>query len=64
IGRPDEAVAEYETALEIRPDYLAAHKNISAALDRLGRYTEALEHMQLAWQIEARKAETTPSPTP
>ncbi|REJ66802.1 MAG: tetratricopeptide repeat protein [Planctomycetota bacterium] len=47
-GKLDEALAEYERALDIRPLYPEAHYNLGNALQSLERYEEAIEHYKLA----------------
>ncbi|MGH7996868.1 MAG: tetratricopeptide repeat protein, partial [Opitutaceae bacterium] len=42
LGRLREAVAQYEQALRMKPDYALAHLNLARALVRLGRYPEAI----------------------
>jgi hypothetical protein len=36
VGRPQDAVAQYEEASRIRPDYAEAHFNLAAAMSKLG----------------------------
>ena len=36
-GKPDEAVAEYRTALRLKPDYAEAHSNLGNALRDQGK---------------------------
>jgi Flp pilus assembly protein TadD len=62
VGRAQEAVAEYEKALEIRPNYALAHKNLATALNRLGRFDEAMQHLQTSWRIEAESRSGPRSP--
>jgi tetratricopeptide (TPR) repeat protein len=47
-GREIEAVAEFETALRLKPDYAEAHNNLAAWLVRLNRPAEALVHLDAA----------------
>jgi predicted O-linked N-acetylglucosamine transferase (SPINDLY family) len=42
LGRLDEAVAAYVTAIRIQPDFAEAHSNLGAALRRLGRFDDAI----------------------
>lgn len=42
-GKPEEALACYERALELNPDYVVALDNSGRALEALGRFEEALE---------------------
>jgi predicted Zn-dependent protease len=39
--QPEQAVAEYEAAIRLKPDYSAAHRGLGRALERVGRVTEA-----------------------
>jgi len=43
-----QAVAIYQEALKLRPEYPEAHNNLGAVLRRLGRLDEAREHYRLA----------------
>ncbi|HEC17229.1 MAG TPA: tetratricopeptide repeat protein [Sedimenticola sp.] len=43
-GRPDEAIREYEKALELNPDHVNAHQRLGVVLHRLGRLDEAIGH--------------------
>ena len=47
-GRTDEAVAQYQRALEIRPDFPEAHNNLGNALPRRGRIDEAIAEYEKA----------------
>jgi protein O-mannosyl-transferase len=44
LGRLPEAVANYEQALRLRPEYAVAHLNLARALVSLDRFPEAMEH--------------------
>ena len=50
-GATDEAIAEYEKALQLNPDYAAAHNNLGTVFLRAGRTDEAISHFQKALQI-------------
>jgi tetratricopeptide (TPR) repeat protein len=41
-----EAIAEYEQAVRIKPDYVEAHFNLGLALEKMGRVPESIEHYQ------------------
>ena len=56
-GRIDEAIAHYQKALEIRPDYAEAHNNLGIALAGRGRIDEAIAHFQKALEIKPDYAE-------
>ncbi len=55
-GQFDEAIALYEEALRIRPDYAHAHTNLGLALARRGQVDEAISHYQAALKIEPNYA--------
>ena len=42
LGRYQEAIADYTTAIKINPDDADAYVNRGAAYDDLGRYQEAI----------------------
>jgi len=56
-GRMDEAVKQFQKALEIEPRYALAHNNLGAAFYQLGRMDEAVTHYQQALEIEPRFAQ-------
>ena len=56
-GRFDEAIAHFQKALEIKPDYAEAHANLGAALAGRGRVDEAIAHYQKALEIKPDYAE-------
>ena len=43
-GQVDEAIAHYQKALEIKPDFAEAHNNLGAALAGRGQFDEAIAH--------------------
>ena len=45
-GRLPEAIAHYEEALRIRPDFAAAHFNLAVGDAKVGRYGEAIRHLE------------------
>jgi tetratricopeptide (TPR) repeat protein len=57
-GKIEEAIAHYEQALRIDPDYVQAHYNLGLALERLGRTPEAIEHYQ---QVLKLRPDFTPA---
>jgi tetratricopeptide (TPR) repeat protein len=56
-GQLDDAVAQYEKALEINPNYVAAHYNLGNALFRKGQLDEAIAQFQKALEISPKNAE-------
>ncbi len=48
IDDPDAAIAVYQKALQMQPNYSDAHNNLGNALKDSGRLTDALEHFQIA----------------
>jgi tetratricopeptide (TPR) repeat protein len=56
-GEVDEAIAHYQRALEIHPDYAEAHNSLGNALLRKGQVDEALVHLQKALEIHPDRAE-------
>jgi tetratricopeptide (TPR) repeat protein len=51
-GAVDEAIAHYQTALQIKPDYAEAHYNYAEALLKKGRLDEAILHYEAALRID------------
>ena len=58
-GRIDAAIAQFQKALEIKPDYAEAHISLGAALADRGRIDEAIAHFRKA----LKSSPTTPRPT-
>lgn len=57
-GRLSDAIAEYEKALRIKPDYFRAHYNLGTVLlDVPGREREAIAHLERALEIEPDSVE-------
>ena len=56
-GNVDEAIAHYQRALQIKPDYAEACYNLGNALLRMGSVDEAITHYQKALQIKPDYAE-------
>lgn len=48
--RPQEAVAHYERAIELQPDYAQAHFNLGLALLQLGDYRRGLTEHEWRWK--------------
>jgi cytochrome c-type biogenesis protein CcmH/NrfG len=53
----DEAIAQYQTALQINPDRAKAHYSFANALLKMGKVDEAITHYQTALQINPDYAE-------
>ena len=51
-GQADEAIAQYQEALEIKPDYADAHSNLGSVFLQKGQVDEAVSHYQKALEIE------------
>ncbi len=56
-GKPDEAIALYQRALQLSPDLYQAQLFMGVALDLQGNYTEARQHLSKAIEL-ANEAET------
>ena len=56
-GRLEEAVAHYEEALRLRPDYAEADCNLGASLASLGRVPEAIARYEEALRLKPGLAE-------
>ncbi len=56
-GSVDEAIAHFQKALQIKPDYAEAHNNLGDALLQKGSVDEAIAHCQRALQIKPDFAE-------
>ena len=56
-GKVDEAIAHFQKALEIKPDYAEAHNNLGNALLQKGNVDEAITHYQKALEIKPDYAE-------
>ncbi len=55
-GRPADAIAPFDRALELKPDYAEAHDNLGLALVQTGRFYEAIGHYERAVAINPRNA--------
>ena len=56
-GKLDEAVACYRRALELKPDYAAAHNNLGNALQAQGKLDEAVACYRRAVELKPDYAE-------
>ena len=50
-GEHDLAIASYQKAIAIKPDYAKAYSNLGAAYDEQGKFDEAVESHQKAISI-------------
>ncbi len=57
LNNPDEAIASFRKALQIRPDYAEAHNSLGIALKDRGRLNEAIASFGQALQIKPDFAE-------
>jgi tetratricopeptide (TPR) repeat protein len=55
-GRAEEAIAQFEKAIELQPDYAAARTGLASALSKLGKLDEALAELRRAIASDARYA--------
>lgn len=53
VGRREEAVTEFDRALELNPRYVDAHLNRAVMLNELGRYDDAVEAFAAAHGLGA-----------
>ena len=51
-GRTSEAIAQYEAALRLKPDYAQAHNNLGIALASTGRGPEAIAQYEAALRLK------------
>jgi tetratricopeptide (TPR) repeat protein len=56
-GNADEAIAHFQSALQIEPGLMPAHNNLGYALLQKGRVDEAIAHFQKALQISPNNAD-------
>jgi tetratricopeptide (TPR) repeat protein len=52
VGRMSEAIANWEHALRIKPDYAEVHFDLAVALEKSGRIQDAVEHYELALKFQ------------
>ena len=62
-GRIDEAIAHFQKALELKPDYAEAHNGLALALAARGRNDEAIAHHRKAASEQIAARSTEPSRT-
>jgi tetratricopeptide (TPR) repeat protein len=56
-GRLDEAIAAYDRALALRPDYASAHNNLGMVLQAQEKYVNALGHFREAVRLDANNVQ-------
>ena len=56
-GKIEEAIAHYEQAVRIRPDFAEAHNNFGTALAQTGKIEEAIAQYEQALRIKPDFAE-------
>lgn len=56
-GRIAEAIADYETALKLKPDYANAHSNLAHDLVASGQMEEAVAHYEEVARLESKLAD-------
>jgi len=55
-GKPEEALEEYNRALQLNPDFAEAHYNVGNIQSDAGKLEEAIAHYERAVQIDPRYA--------
>jgi tetratricopeptide (TPR) repeat protein len=53
-GQVNEALEQFQKALEINPDYVDAHSNFSVALFQKGQVDDAVAHYRKALEINPK----------
>jgi tetratricopeptide (TPR) repeat protein len=56
-GKKTEAIAQYEQALRLRPEYAEAHNSLGIGLERLGQTPQAVEQFEQAIRIKSDYSE-------
>jgi protein O-mannosyl-transferase len=56
MGRKDEALAQYQKALELSPNRADSHYNLGILLEDMGRTDEALAHYQKVLELDTNHA--------
>jgi tetratricopeptide (TPR) repeat protein len=51
-GELDQAMAQFQKALELKPDYASSHNNLAIVLLHENRVDEAIAHLQKALEIQ------------
>jgi len=58
MGQTNDAIADFQKALEVDPKYIDAHNNLGIVLAESGRMDEGIEQFQLAFKINPNKINT------
>jgi len=56
-GKTDEAIAQYQQAIDLRPRYVEAHYNLARLLAQKGQLDDAVTHYEKALEINPADAE-------
>ena len=56
LGRHEEAIKDYDMAIELEPDFATAYNNRGTAKDELGRHEEAIKDYNKAIELEPNDA--------
>jgi Flp pilus assembly protein TadD len=57
LGRPAEAIHQYQEAIRVRPDFARAHFNLGVALAGAGRLADAGQQFEAALRLKPDYAE-------
>ena len=57
MGRTDEAIREFRTAIGLRPDFVKAHRNLGIALASTGRKAEAARSFETVLRLDPEHSE-------
>ncbi len=57
-GQKDEAISNYEKAIQLKPDYAEVHTGLGSLLERIGRRPEAISHYLESLGLEPKSAQT------
>jgi tetratricopeptide (TPR) repeat protein len=57
MNRPHDAVAHFNKALAITPDFINARFNLGVALYRMGKIADAIEHFEKTVELNPKNME-------